>query len=291
MTSVWLSLALFAHLFTAAAFVIDKYLLAGKIPRPFAYSFWVAVLSFVAVTLVPFGVYVPDALIIIIALVSGVTFFLALFFLYRAIRKTDVSIASPQVSSVSVVCMYFLSIWFLGDPFSLKALFSFGVVMVGIIFLGKTSYRVWREALLGGVFFGISLVTLKISFELTDFVNGFFWSRVGFVGIALATLVAPRAREEVLHSYSKSSSSSKFLFLLSKFIAGLGFLIFNFAISLGNVAMINALLGMQFVFIFILSLIFGRKIPALAEDNAFPVLVRKLSGFALVILGLIILFS
>lgn len=292
MTSVWFSLALVAYFFNSIAFVIDKYLLSAAIPRPFAYAFWVAILSLPVVVFIPFGVQkIPDLAYLTIASVSGGTFFIALIYLYRAIRKTNVSIASTQVSVMSVAFAYALSVFLLGDSFSAVDAAAFAVLILGIILIGKTGQHVWWEAFLGGMFFGVSLVTLKMSFDLSNFVNGFFWTRMGFIGSALVTLPFPSARKEVFGSYARVRINSKFLFVLGKIIAGLGFLLLDLAIQLGNVALVNALLALQFIFIFVLSLMLGGKVPALAEDTALPVLVRKFSGIALVVVGIIVLFK
>ena len=290
MTSVWLSFALVAYFFNSIAFVIDKYLLSAAIPRPFAYAFWVAILSLAVVVFIPFGVQIPDLSYLVIAFISGGTFFVGLIYLYRAIRKTNVSIASTQVSVMSVAFAYGLSVFLLGGSFFVVDLVAFAVVILGILLVGKTGQRVWREAFIGGMLFGVSLVTLKMSFDLSNFVNGFFWTRVGFIGSALITLPFSSARKEVLGSYVRTHINHKFLFILSKVIAGLGFLLLDLAIQLGNVALVNALLGIQFTFIFTLSLVLGGRVPALAEDTAFPALVRKFSGIALVVVGIIILF-
>lgn len=288
--TLWLSIGLVAYFLTAVAFLIDKYLLTGPVRQPLAYAFWVAVFSTAVVIFIPFGVYFPGALYLAVAFVSGATFFFGLIFLYRAIRKTDASVASTKVSVISVAFAYFLSVFMLGESFRLVDLAAFSIVMAGIFLLGKTGRSVWSEAFLGGILFGFSLVTLKLTFDLSDFVNGFFWTRVGFLGAALAMLVFPSARRDIFKSYRGSPLFFKFLFLVSKGVAGVGFLLIDIAVNLGNVALVNALLGAQFFFIFVLALIFGKKIPAIAENTNFDVLVRKFSGAALVVVGIISLF-
>lgn len=287
----WLLLAFIAYFLTAVAFIIDKYLLTGHRIRPFVYAFWVAVLSSVAFVLIPFGIFVPDPFYLLIASISGATFFLALVFLYRAIRKTDASVASTKVSAMSVAFSYFFSVFFLGDSFAATSLAAFSVIVAGVLLLGKTGRNVWPEALIGGALFGLSLVTLKMSFDLADFVNGFFWTRVGFIGTAVATLTVPKTRRDIFESYQDAHVSSKILFLLSKLVAGTGFILLDFAIRLGNVALVNALLGAQFIFIFLFAWIVGAKVPAVAEDISFSILFRKFSGMALVIVGLLILYN
>ena len=289
--SIWLSIALVAHFLTAVAFLIDKYLLADSTRPPLAYAFWVAVFSGVVVILIPFGVFIPGLFYLAVAFVSGATFFFGLIFLYRAIRKTDASVASTNVSVISVAFAYFFSIFILGESFKLMDVAALGVVMAGIFLLGRAGRSIWSEAFLGGMLFGFSLVTLKLTFDLSDFVNGFFWTRLGFLGAALTMLVFPVARREIFKSYQGSPLSSKFLFLVGKGVAGVGFLLIDIAVNLGNVALVNALLGAQFLFIFVLALIFGKRVPAIAEHIGFDVLVRKFSGAALVVIGIIILFK
>lgn len=288
---LWFYVAIVAYALNAIAFVIDKYLLVTAIPRPFAYAFWVAILSTVAVVLIPFGVHMPDSFLFIVSFISGMAFFFALIFLYRVIRKTDASIASTEVNVISVVAVYFLAIFILGDHFDQLDIIYLGLLIAGIFLLGKISHRVWREAFVSGILFGISVVTLKLSFDLSDLVNGAFWTRVGFVGTALMMLIIPAARREILHSFRTSHVNSKLLFVLSKFIAGTGFILLDIALRLGHVSSVNALLGAQFVFIFIISLILGSRFPEVAETSNPGILVRKLSGMALVVFGLILLFK
>lgn len=289
--TIWFYLAVVAYALNAIAFIIDKYLLAGPSVKPFVYAFWVAILSSVVFILIPLGIFIPSSLYLFIALTSGATFFLALVFLYQAIRKTDVSIASTKVSAMSVTFAYLLSILFLGESFAVINFVAFGIIMVGILLLGKTGHSVWLEALLGGMLFGFSLVTLKMSFDLSNFINGFFWTRVGFVGTAVATLILPKMRKNIVESYRDTHSSSKLLFLLGKFFAGTGFVLLDFAIRLGNVALINALLGIQFIFIFLLALVVGLKVPKVAEDISSPILLKKFFGMALVVTGLLMLYK
>ena len=63
------------------------------------------------------------------------------------------------------------------------------------------------------------------------------------------------------------------------------------AIKLGNVSIVNALLSVQFVFIFILAIIFRNKIPGIAENMKGVVILEKLIGIIFVGVGLLILFK
>ena len=288
----WFYIALTAYFLNAIAFVIDKHLLSAPILRPISYAFWVAILSFVAIVLLPFGVYWVNLNYFVISFASGAAFFFALIFLYKAIKKTDVSVASTKVGVLGVVFTYIFSALILKDYLSGHDIIALGLMVAGILLLGKTTSKsIWWEALISGAAFGISTVLLKLTFNHSTFLNGFFWTRMGLVGMAFLTLIHPHVREEVFSSFKKSPQSSRFIFVVNKIIAGIGFALLYVAIKLGNVSVVNALLGVQFVFIFILTLIFRNKIPGISENIKGIIILKKLAGIALIGAGFLILFK
>lgn len=287
----WPYLAIVAYALNAVAFIIDKYLLSAPILRPISYAFWVGILSLVVIILLPLGVYWVSFHYFLISFASGATFFFALIFLYKAIKKTDISIASTKVGVLGVIFTYAFSVLILKDYFSHPDVVALGLMVAGILFLGKTGKGIWREALVAGIAFGISTVLLKLAFNYSSFLNGFFWTRMGLVGMSFLALIHPSARKEVVLSFKISSHSSRFIFLLNKIIAGIGFALLYVAIKLGNVSVVNALLSVQFVFIFILALVFRNKIPGIAENIKGMILLEKLLGIALIGVGFFILFK
>src|SRR3989344_4234375 len=100
---LWLYLALLAYLINAIVFVIDKYLLAGHIPKYHAYAFGVSILSLSSFVLIPFGVSWQGFGYFLIAISSGAAFFVGLMFFYKSIKDSDVSIAATQIGTMSAV--------------------------------------------------------------------------------------------------------------------------------------------------------------------------------------------
>lgn len=288
---IWLYLALIAYFINAIVFVIDKYLLAGHIPKYHAYAFGVAILSLSAIFLIPFGVYWPGLSIFVLSITSGLAFFIGLLFLYKTIKESDVSIAATQVGTMSAIFTYVLSIFILNDRLPLINSIAFLFLLAGIFMLGKIEKHVLVSAILSGLLFGISYVLLKLSFNEVGFINGLFWTRVGFVGGAFLSLISDHIRNEVKLSYHHAPNRSKFVFVFNKFLAGIGFIILYFAISLGNVSLVNALLGLQFLFTFIIAMFLRNKIPGIMERSDRKALIGKISGIISVLVGFIILFS
>lgn len=286
----WLYLALLAYLINAIAFIIDKHLLASYISKPFAYTFGVSVLSVSAVFLIPFGVSWLGLNYFIIALISGASFFAALFFLYTAIRASDVSVASTNVGTLSAMSTYIFSILILRNKLGLNNEFAFAILVLGLLSMGLIKRNIIKYSIFSGLLFGLSVVLLKLTFNTSDFINGIFWTRVGFVGSAFFILLFSRTRKEIYASFSVVPAGSMFLFVLNKIIAGAGFIVYYYAVSLGEVSLINALLGTQFVFVFVFALIFRNKLSGVSEDVKRKVLAKKLIGIALIFSGFLMLF-
>ena len=281
----WLYLTLLAYLINAFAFIVDKYLLATHIPRPFAYAFGVAVLSASAVILVPFGVAAQSVGYLLIALASGGSFFVALIFLYKTIRASDISVASTMVGVATAVFSYFLAALLLGESSEVINIISIVMLIAGTLLLGRSDKKIWPLAIWAGLFFGISFVLMKISFDLSDFVNGLFWTRMGFVGSALAALLFSPFRSDVMNSFREARAKTGVVFIGNKLLAAVGFLLLYYAIRLGEVSVVNSLLGFQFLFIFILALLLRSKIPHLEENIDKRHIINKIVGIGFVIAG------
>lgn len=281
----WIYFTIFAYLVNAFAFVVDKYLLVSHIPRPFAYAFWVAVLSTFAVVLIPFGVVTQSVGYLLISLASGVTFFIALIFLYKAIKASDISVASTMSGVSTAVFSYFLAIPLLGEPTGVLGSASIAMLIAGMLLIGGADKHIWPLAIWAGLFFGISFVFMKISFALSDFVNGLFWTRMGFVGAALVSLVFGPFRRDVFGSFRGVRIRIGAMFIGNKLLAAAGFLLLYYAIQLGEVSIVNSLLGFQFLFVFILALLLRSKIPRIEENVDRRHIIQKIVGIGLVASG------
>lgn len=284
--AVWLSLAVFAYFLTAIAFVIDKYLLALPIPKPFTYAFWVAILSTPVVLLIPFfDIYIPDLFFFVVTFASGAAFFGGLIFLYKSIKASDVSVASTQVGVFTAISTYLLALVILKDVLPLHNAVALVLLTAGMLFLGRAGKNIVWHALGAGALLGISFVLLKWSFTNSDFINGIFWTRVGFIGSAVFSLAVKRNRDEIKKIAKTSPKMSKVVFVINKLIAGTAFFLLYYAILRGNVVIVNALLGLQFLFIFLIALALRNKLPGVRENIERGALMNKIAGIVLILVG------
>ena len=261
---MYLALAIAAQFLYAVSVLIDRHIVlrAGKIGEPIVYAFYVSFLSGFVVVLAPF-VSLPDTKTLMLSFVNAAVFVGAIFCLYSALRHARASDVAPVVGAISAITTLVVAgLWIEGDVTS-----SF--VLPVLLLAGGTalishfhfSRRAVLFTLLSGFFFGMVAFTFKLVVLEVPFVDGFFWTRGMNVVLALALLVVPMWRAAILHGGKRSSSRAKGLVLGNKIIGGVASVLTALAISLGSVAVVNSLAGLQFVFLFFFVFLFAKYMP------------------------------
>ena len=78
---LWLIVTITAYLILAIVFVVNKYLLAGPLPNPKAFAFYVGALGILILFIIPFtGFFTPSLFQVFLSLAAGALFVYALFF-------------------------------------------------------------------------------------------------------------------------------------------------------------------------------------------------------------------
>ena len=292
----WIYLVLIAQFINAAVVLLDKFLLTSKsVARPLVYVFYVSLLSGVAVFILPFGVVSwPTWTVTFLSLFTGVTFTLSIYFLYSALFSTDASDVAPAVGAVTALATLFFSFLFLGGVLTGNFLLGFVGLVTGMALMSYFRFNRWETSfvLLAGIFFALSAITVKMLFNSTPFWNGFFWSRLGNVAAALPLLLWSANRKMFWHNVQQSSLKTKSLVVASKFLAGTAFLLILLSIKLGNVSLVNALAGTQFVFLLLFALIFTKKFPGYFYESVHhhTAVRQKVLATLLIVAGYFLLF-
>ncbi|MDP3954294.1 MAG: DMT family transporter [bacterium] len=298
MSTLFIFLALGAQFINAGVTLADKYLVTSKkaIADPVTYAFYVALLSGVVIFLVPFGVIsLPSQAVIWLSLATGLTFVVSLIFLYQALKMSDASDVAPVLGALTAIATLAFSFSILNDRLS-------GGFFVGFIFLvagtGLMSYfrfnmRSFLCVLVAGTLLGLSGVLIKRIFLETTFIDGFFWTRMANVLIAVLLLFWPGVLKKIKSRTKESSRGSKWLIIGNKLMAGIAFFLVLYAIKIGNVSVVNALNGSQFLFLLLFAVIFTKKMPEYFFETVHKHVVvgQKLAGTLLIVAGLLFLFT
>lgn len=293
----WIYIALAAQALNAVAFLVDKYLVGPRADvRPVIYAFYVGILSGPVVWLLPFGVVSwPDNQLIRLSLVTAVAYLSSLVFLYKSLRVADASDVAPIMGAVSALATLFFRWWILKDGLSDNFMLAFFLLVLGTILMSYFRFdkRSFFNVLLAGTLFGLATVWAKEIFTQTTFWNGFFWSRMGNVVVAIALLAQPSNCKAIFKHLHHATGQTKVLVVGNKILASLAFLLILWAIQLGDVSMVSAIGGMQFIFLIILALIFAKKFPDYFVETIRirSALIQKIVAIALIVCGYFLLFS
>lgn len=292
---VWVFLIIVAQFLNAIVTLVDKFLVTSPlIGRPVVYTFYIGAMSGAAILLLPFGVVAPLTVEVArLSLIAGVAYVFSILFLYKALQASDASDVAPAFGAVSAVATLGFSVWFLGKGLSGNFLYGFILLVAGTFITSyfHLSKKSTMFLIIAGALFGFSTIFLKELFNQTSFWNGFFWSRLANIVGVMTLLLRPRNIQAILGNVKTSSINVKMAVVANKIIAGFAFLMILYAIKLGNVSIINALTGVQFAFLLLLTILFVKKYPQyIFETTHYHAVARKAAATSIIAVGLAILF-
>lgn len=307
----WILLATAGQFLLAIVAIIDKYIVCAKdgLPRPFVYAFysclvtggWVLVyfLSFIP-GLAELGapafanVQQPTIQVVGMSFLAGYTFFMALVSLYDALKHADASDVMPVIGAVSAMATFGLSYFFLDAQLTQNYIWGIALLATGTLLVSEVRFtrRIALTTVHSGLFFALHFITMKGLFLETSFDDGFFWSRVGFVMFALSLLLVPSYWSKITEQTQETSVRTGWLVLAAKIMAGIAAFMLLKATDWGDVAVVQALDGLKFVFILLIGLLIGRSIPRCAGENERDsnTVIRKTAYVAIICIGYVILF-
>ena len=307
----WILLASAGQLLNAIVAVLDKYIVTDEkaLPRPFVYAFysclitggWVVVyfLGFIP-WLSTYGVpsfsniESPTIQVVGMSFLAAYTFFMALVSMYSALKHADASDVMPVVGAVSAVSSFGMVHLFLGTPFTANYIWGIALLVTGTLLVSQVRFTrtIALNTIHSGLFFALHYIAMKGLFMETSFDDGFFWSRVGFVAFALSMLLIPAYYEKIFTETKTATPRTGLLVVGTKVLAGIAAFMLLKATDWGDLAVVQALDGLKFVFIIIISVLIGRFIPEAAGENEISagMIVRKTLYVAIISIGFIMLF-
>lgn len=306
----WILLTVVAQFINAIVAIGDKYLVSDKkaIPKPFVYAFYTCIVTISWILIYPFGllpgmaelgvpqlsnVVTPSLLVVVTSLLSAYTFFIAIVALYEALKSARTSDVMPVVGATSAIVSFTLAWSFMGTNYPNHFIWGILLLVLGTLLVSKMrlSLKAALVTLSSGVFFAFHYMTMKLLFSETSFDNGFFWSRLALIVAALSLLLLPRCFKAVFDKGNKVTKSTGWFVVINKLMAGMAAFLILKATDWGDVAVIQALDGLKFVFILIIAVIFSRFMPVSVreEKEDLNTVLHKVFYVLIICLGFIIL--
>lgn len=308
----WLLLATGGQFLNAIVAILDKYIVTDEkaLPRPFVYAFYSCIVTsfWVIIYILAFipgladlgapslaNVQIPSIEVVGMSFLAAYTFFMALVSMYDALRSADASDVMPVVGAVSALASFGMTYFLLPESTSTNFIWGASLLVVGTLLVSQLRFtrNVAMLSVHSGIFFALHYIAMKGLFSATSFDDGFFWSRIAFVLFALSLLLVPAYYGKVTEETKKVNRKSGILVLFTKVLAGVAAFMLLKATDFGEVAVVQAMDGLKFAFIILISILFGRFIPDSAGENDYDTqtILRKVALIILITIGYVMLFT
>ena len=297
----WLFFALLSYFLLAIVSIFDRYLLAGPMPNPAAYAFYVGILWFaVAAMLLPLGVVVPVGTGLFLGLLAGFLRILAILFLVKSIFTGEVGRVVPAIGGLVPIFAFIL--FFLAAPYGealgIYQAIAFLLLVCGSVMISQKNFSSrairldeLRYPIVSAFLFALSFFLTKSVFLETNFTSGLLVILLGGGLGALSFLLWPELRRSIVQHQTKRSVS--FLFLLGQAIGGAGVFCQFYAIFLAKpfqVPLVNALEGVRYIFLLLFIYLFSLNNPFLLKEEIRGAHIsQKILAVLLISIGIFIL--
>jgi drug/metabolite transporter (DMT)-like permease len=290
-----IGIAILAHVLIAASLLWDKILLRSPEMRNLAnYVFWLGAMSVLGVLLIPFGFHRPSLGIAALGLGAGAIHLAANWFYYRALKYGEASQSLAVVGGFAPLATALIGLGLLSTRWREGEIAAFALMVLGgFVMFGAEQLnlpRVLPSVLWSALLFGITNVVQKIVFNDAGFVTGYVFFTLGTFAGALALLLRPLWRRQILEYSEHASPKSKEGYFANRFLSGVGSFLIFVAISKANPAMVDAIAGLRYAIVFVGAFLLTRMKPSLlSEDFHRHALIGKSVATGLVAAGLALL--
>lgn len=294
----WVVIAAIGYSLTAFNVIIDKILLRKPIKHPAVFAFYTGILSIFVMVLTPLGIYWPGTAQFAVSLLTGIVFIAAMIVFYGAIVENEVSKVVPVVGGLTPVFAFLLSNIFLGESLAVKQMTAFLFLVSGSVFIllnKKTAdknfnLKIFQKPVLAASLFSIFYVLTKFIYLNQQFISGFVWTRLGSFLAAVFLFVLPKTRKLIFENIGGLKVKMGGVFVANKALGAIAFILINYAISLGNVALVNAMESFQYVFLFIFSALLSITYPEIFKEEISVVIIfQKIFAIILIAAGFFML--
>lgn len=298
----WLLITIFTYFLFAIVILIDKYLMKGSAINPKLYTFYLgaagAIVMPFLILFVDFSI--PQANYVLWSFLSGTLFTIAILYLNKAIYSFEASRVVPAIGGLVPLFIFILSFVFIGGKEMLNAyqLIAFLLLTIGSVLISyqkdkNVSLESLKISSFSAFLFALSIFLSKLLYNALPFWTAYICIRSGAALAGLLLIFSKEVRQGVLNTKQLLPKKSMVLFLFNQIMGATGNILQNLVFSVVPVAMVavvNAIQGIQNVFLFFFAILFSTKFPDIFQENlSKDVLVQKFISIILIGSGLAIL--
>lgn len=313
----WVFVALLGYFLLAITGVADKFMVSKVVREPIAYAFYTAMTGPVSLLLLLFGGTLPNLHNLLVALLAGTFFIAGVYNSYSAIMRSSVSRVVPIQGGLIPLFTFLFAYLVLDERLTILQTAGFAFLVAGAVMISfRREHGTWTSkafvyAGMSSVFFAATSVLTKYTFVHSadgssihipallgflglhispNFISGLVWPSIGFI-VPIGPILAFKENRKAIFAAPKEAGARNVALYYSSRISGtVGSYLQRYAVFLGSVSVVNALQGMQFVFLLIFTIILSLYFPKVLKEriNA-ETIALKLTAIVFISCGLFLL--
>lgn len=307
----WFLIAVSSYFLFAIVNLTDKFLIDNVLKSSKAYSFLVCLLGSLVLLISPWFLHWPGLPLFLANMATGILFAFALYFLYEALSHGEaartVILIGGTISVFSTIGSFligetFYFIQLVGIILLLLGIFLIAYlpdrhsfwekIWTGLMFNKKQKISAWL-ILLSSFFYALFFLSTKLVYATQSFWSAFIWIRLGALFAVLFFLFDKKSRLDIFDNLGLGKKKKKkvknkniSLFLFNQGLGSTAFILQNYAIFLGPVAIINALQGVQYALMLFFAFFLGFYFKEYKEKFSWYTLFQKLLAIIFISFGL-----
>lgn len=305
----WLILAIASYVLFGITAVIDKFLLTGTLSSPKIYAFITGILGALVIPAIFFvDVSCLTVLQIVAALVAGIILTPALLVFYESLKRYETSRVMPIYGGLMPIFILLIVLAFFGDKGSLssKEILALILLIIGSVLVAykKTEFSlsIFILPTMAAIMMALAAVLTKVSYEGQSFISALVFIRIGCLISALVLLVDKEVRDTAKAFITralkpavtiKTNNWGVIVFFINQALVVIAGLMQNIAVYFSKikyVTIINAMAGIQYVCILVITVFLSRYFPdIIREDITKKTLITKTFSVMIIISGLALL--
>lgn len=289
-------LTIFQYLIQAVVDLMDKFLITVRKLEPVKYTFYTVVTGLVILGLWPWNYYALSARFILLDLLSGAVFSLAIYVFFKALSQGEVSRVVPFVFGLVPVFDILISTATGRNILRLNEVAAMFLLIPGALLISHQKHSGWGKHValktLAAFIMSCNFALWQYAAQKGPVLNNLMWNRLGAALVLFILLILPGFRNKIFAVESiKKKAGTSVIFLFKQILGGLNFVFLSFLLVLGKISIINGLQGFRYAFLLFFSLFLSKKRRhMIAEEPGHDIVTQKSFGIVLIFVGTILLF-
>jgi len=295
----WLIVIILAYLFFGFASLGDKLVLTGR-PKPNSYTFYVGIFGIFVILFIPFINFgLPNSAGLTWIILDAIVRILGMYTMYSALERFDVSKVIATIGATQPILIFILTwVFFKVQAMPAMDILAFIILLTGSIIISiEKNIRITGDylkiTLFSSLMFSLDYIFTKLVFQNQPFLQGVVWTGIFIFLLVFVFLLSQKSRKEIFSKKMVLDKKTDLFFVYAQVCGGIANFLQSFAIYLAPaifLATINSLKGVQYIFLFLMTLFISYFYPKILKENISKrIIFQKIVSIVLIVIGLVIL--